>query len=149
MSEQQRQTRDLHQTFIDRKLSLTAGAIERARAGGKIALRDGMTPVELARAIELAAHGLDLKKGDANLLADLERSVRLMVAGALAAAPEAIATAPLKETAMTSALINGRAATLPDDPEALLVDVLRDQLASDRDQARLRRRRLRRVHGSP
>ena len=29
---------------------------------------------------------------------------------------------------MTSALINGRAATLPDDPEALLVDVLRDSL---------------------
>ncbi len=29
---------------------------------------------------------------------------------------------------MTSAIINGRAATLPDDPEALLVDVLRDEL---------------------
>jgi xanthine dehydrogenase YagR molybdenum-binding subunit len=29
---------------------------------------------------------------------------------------------------MTSGLINGRAATLPDDPEALLVDVLRDGL---------------------
>ena len=29
---------------------------------------------------------------------------------------------------MTTALINGRAATLPDDPEALLVDVLRDTL---------------------
>ncbi len=29
---------------------------------------------------------------------------------------------------MTSALINGRTATLPDDPEALLVDVLRDRL---------------------
>jgi xanthine dehydrogenase YagR molybdenum-binding subunit len=29
---------------------------------------------------------------------------------------------------MTSALINGRNATLPDDPEALLVDVLRDHL---------------------
>jgi xanthine dehydrogenase YagR molybdenum-binding subunit len=29
---------------------------------------------------------------------------------------------------MTSALINGRAATLPDDPEALLIDVLRDDL---------------------
>ena len=29
---------------------------------------------------------------------------------------------------MTSALINGREATLPDDPEALLVDVLRDGL---------------------
>ena len=49
---------------------------------------------------------------------------------------------------MTSALINGREATLPDDPDALLVDVLRDGLASDRDQARLRRRRLRRLHGA-
>src|SRR5271170_7325856 len=29
---------------------------------------------------------------------------------------------------MTGVLINGRAATLPDDPEALLVDVLRDRL---------------------
>ena len=29
---------------------------------------------------------------------------------------------------MTSALINGREATLPDDPDALLVDVLRDGL---------------------
>jgi xanthine dehydrogenase YagR molybdenum-binding subunit len=29
---------------------------------------------------------------------------------------------------MTSALINGRSATLPDDPDALLVDVLRDEL---------------------
>ncbi len=94
MSEQQRQTRDLHQTFIDRKLSLTAGAIERARAGGKIALRDGTTPVELARAIELAAHGLELKKGDANAHADLERSVRLMVAGAIEAAPEAVQRRP-------------------------------------------------------
>ena len=29
---------------------------------------------------------------------------------------------------MSTALINGRAAALPDDPEALLVDVLRDTL---------------------
>ena len=29
---------------------------------------------------------------------------------------------------MTGVLINRRAATLPDDPEALLVDVLRDRL---------------------
>ena len=87
-----------------------------------------MTPVELARSVELAAHGLDLKKADASALVDLERSVRLMVAGAIAAAPEVIESTPLKETAMTSALINGREATLPDDPEALLVDVLRDRL---------------------
>jgi AcrR family transcriptional regulator len=90
MSEQQRQTRDLHQTFVDRKLSLTVGAIERARAAGKVALRDGVTPVDLARSVELAAHGLDPKKAQANALVDLERSVRLMVAGATAAAPEMI-----------------------------------------------------------
>ena len=41
LSEQQRQTRDLHQSFLDRKLSLIAGAIERARAAGKVALREG------------------------------------------------------------------------------------------------------------
>jgi AcrR family transcriptional regulator len=94
MSEQQRQTRDLHQTFLDRKFSLIAGAIERAHAAGKVVLRDGVTPAELARSIELAAHGLDLKKGDANALADLERSVRLMVAGAIEAAPEAVQRRP-------------------------------------------------------
>jgi TetR/AcrR family acrAB operon transcriptional repressor len=96
LSEQQRQTRDLHQSFIDRKLSLIAGAIERARAAGKIALRDGMTPVELARSVELAAHGLNLKKAEASVLVDLERSVRLMVAGATAAAPELIERRPLR-----------------------------------------------------
>jgi AcrR family transcriptional regulator len=86
LSEEQRQTRDLHQVFVDHKFSLIVGAIERARAAGKVALRVGTTPVELARSVELAAQGLDLKKADARVLADLERSVRLMVAGAIAAA---------------------------------------------------------------
>jgi AcrR family transcriptional regulator len=88
LSEQQRQTRDLHQGFLDRKLSLIAGAIERASAAGKVVLRKGVTPAGLARSVELAAHGLDLKKADASAFADLDRSLRLMVAGALAAAPE-------------------------------------------------------------
>jgi AcrR family transcriptional regulator len=90
MSEQQRQTRDLHQTFVDRKLSLIVGAIERARAAGKVVLHDGVTAVDLARSVELAAHGVDPKKAEANGLADLERSIRLMVAGAVVAAPETI-----------------------------------------------------------
>jgi AcrR family transcriptional regulator len=87
LSEHKRQTRDLYQSFVEHKLSLVAGAIERACAAGKATLRDGMTPVELARAIELAAHGLDLKTADASLIVDLERSIRLMVAGAIAPAP--------------------------------------------------------------
>ena len=90
MSEQQRQTRDLHQSFVDRKLSLIAGAIERARAAGKVVLCDGVTAVDLARSVELAAHGVDPKKAEANGHVDLERSIRLMVAGAVVAAPETI-----------------------------------------------------------
>jgi len=89
MSEQQRQTRDLYQTFLDRKLSLTQGAIERALATGEVVLREGLTARDLARSIELAALGLDLKTTGAGALADLERSIRLMVGGAVAAAPEA------------------------------------------------------------
>jgi AcrR family transcriptional regulator len=94
LSEQQRQTRDLHQSFLDRKLSLIAGAIERACAAGKVVLRKGVTPAGLARSVELAAHGLDLKRADASAFADLDRSLRLMVAGALAAAPEAAQRRP-------------------------------------------------------
>jgi AcrR family transcriptional regulator len=96
LSEHKLQTRDLYQSFVEHKLSLIAGAIERACAAGKATLRDGMSPVELARSIELAAHGLDLKTVDASLLVDLERSIRLMVAGAIAEAPESIDRRPLR-----------------------------------------------------
>jgi AcrR family transcriptional regulator len=94
LSEHKRQTRDLYQSFVDHKLSLITGAIERACAAGKKTLRDGMTPVELARSVELAARGLDLKTADLSLLGDLERSIRLMVAGALTAEREAIERRP-------------------------------------------------------
>jgi hypothetical protein len=53
-----------------------------------------MAAVELARSVEQAAHGLDLKKAEARVLVDLERSVPLMVAGATAAAPELIERRP-------------------------------------------------------
>ena len=58
LSEQRRQTRDLHQSFVDQKVSMIVGTIERVCAANKLTLRDGMTPIELARCIELAAHGL-------------------------------------------------------------------------------------------
>jgi AcrR family transcriptional regulator len=94
LSEHKRQTQDLYQRFADQKLGLITGAIERARAAGKLALRHGVTPPDLARCIELAAHGLDLKKADPSQLVDLERSIRLLVAGAIAASPEAIERRP-------------------------------------------------------
>lgn len=87
LSEQQRQTRDLYQTFVDHKFGLIVGTIERACAVHKLTLRGRMTPIEMARSIELMAQGFDLKKADATLLLDLERSIRLLVAGALAETP--------------------------------------------------------------
>jgi AcrR family transcriptional regulator len=78
---EQRQTRDLYENFVGQKFNLIVGAIE--RAARKLTLRDGLTPVELARSIELTAHGFDLRKADSSLLVDLERSIRLIVAGAL------------------------------------------------------------------
>ncbi len=93
LSEHQRQTRDLHQSFVDQKVSMIVGTIERVCAANKLMLRDGMAPIELARCIELAAHGLDLAKADASLLV-LERSIRLLVAGALPAAPQLIGVKP-------------------------------------------------------
>jgi hypothetical protein len=52
-------------------------------------LRDGIAPSELARCIELAAHGFDLEKADASQFVDLERSIRLLIAGALSPASSA------------------------------------------------------------
>jgi AcrR family transcriptional regulator len=87
LSEHRRQTRDLHETLIDRKFKLIVETIECACAAGDATLRDGVTPIELARCVELAAHGFDLKSADASLLADLARSIRLLVAGAVAETP--------------------------------------------------------------
>ncbi len=84
LAEHKRQTEDLHQKFVERKLGLILGAVERAQCAGKIALREGLTPLELARSLEMAIHGLDLKTAGPGAFADLERSIRLMVAGATA-----------------------------------------------------------------
>jgi len=87
LSEQQRQTRDLQQSFIEHKMSLLVGTIERVRAAKGLTLRPGMTPVDVARCIQLVTRGFDLQQTDASLLSDLRRTIRLLVAGALPAAP--------------------------------------------------------------
>jgi AcrR family transcriptional regulator len=87
LSEHQRQTQDLYQRFAGEKFGLIVGTIERVCAADKAILRDGVTPTDMARCVELAAHGFDIQKADPNLLADLARCVRLMVAGAIAETP--------------------------------------------------------------
>ena len=89
MSERQRQTGDLHQRFAAEKFGLIVATIERVAAANRLKLKGGLTPIELARSIALAARGLELEKADGNALGDLERSVRLIVAGALAGTPHA------------------------------------------------------------
>ena len=89
MSEHQRQTQDLLQRFAAEKFDLIVGTIERVCAANKLTLTNGLTPAQLGRCIELAAHGLGLKKADKGALGDLERSIRLLVAGAVAETPAA------------------------------------------------------------
>ena len=70
-------------------------------------------------------------------LRDLEIMLRTLVAGAVIGAAEAWRAEAGKEihrpqnwsSQMSSVTINGRPAALPDDPDALLADVLRDDLA--------------------
>lgn len=88
VSEHQRQTQDLLQRFSSEKFGLIVGTIERACAANRLTLTNGLTPGELARCIELASHGLGFQKADAALIGDLERSIRLLVAGAIAETPE-------------------------------------------------------------
>ena len=88
MSEHQRQTRDLHQRFAQQKSDLIAGTIARVTAANGLVLRDGMTPAELARCVELASRGVGLQKADESGLADLERSIRLLIRGAVAETPQ-------------------------------------------------------------
>jgi AcrR family transcriptional regulator len=90
MSEHQRQTGDLYQRFAGEKFSLIVGTIERVAAANKLTLRSGLTPAKLARCIELAARGVGPEKADHGALGDLERSIRLLVAGAVAEKPYAI-----------------------------------------------------------
>ncbi|HEY1783605.1 MAG TPA: helix-turn-helix domain-containing protein [Roseiarcus sp.] len=88
MSEHQRQTRDLHQRSAQQKSDLIAGTIARVTAASGLVLQDGMTPAELARCVELAARGVGFQKADEAGLADLERSIRLLIRGAVAEAPQ-------------------------------------------------------------
>jgi AcrR family transcriptional regulator len=84
LSEHRRQTEDLLQRFVGEKLSLIIGTIERICVANQLTLQNGLTPSDLARCIELASHGFALQKADASLLGDFERSIRLLVAGAIA-----------------------------------------------------------------
>ena len=95
-----------------------------------------MTPRALARLIEMAVHGTksaypSMLPADA-FLKDLEVMLRTLVAGAVVPPMKrACGKIPPQrgEPEMSTMTINGQSRPLPDDADALLVDVIRDQLA--------------------
>jgi AcrR family transcriptional regulator len=86
LSEHQLQTRDLYHSFIEHNADLRAETIDRVCARQGFALQNGMTSRELARCIQLAIRGFNDLRLDAPVLRELDRIVRLLVAGAVAPA---------------------------------------------------------------
>ena len=86
MSEHQLETRDLYQSFVEHNADLRAETIDRVCDRQGLALQDGMTSRDLARCIQTAIRGCNNLRLDTGLLRELDRMVRLLVAGAIAPA---------------------------------------------------------------
>jgi AcrR family transcriptional regulator len=86
LSEHQLQTRDLYQSFIEHNADLRAETIDRVCAKQGLALQHAMTSRELARCIQIAIRGFNDLRLNASVLRELDRMVRLLVAGAVAPA---------------------------------------------------------------
>ena len=144
-SEHLLQARDLYQKYTAAYAELLAATIARVCRKQGLVLNAGMTPRDLARCVEMAVNGTKsaypaMQPADA-FLKDLEIMLRTLIAGAVrpAAKPRAATPKPAKKSPpihrpqtwrsqMSTMTINGKLAPLPDDPDALLVDVVRDAL---------------------
>jgi AcrR family transcriptional regulator len=104
LSERQLQTRDLIQSFMEQNVKLHSATIDRVCRAQGLALRDGLTATDLARAIQIAVSGFDDLNFKISFLDDLQRVVRLIVTGAVT--PAASKKSPKKKT--TSAPRNPR-----------------------------------------
>jgi AcrR family transcriptional regulator len=84
LSEHQLQTRDLYQSFIEHNIGLRVETIDRVCAAQGLVLRQGMRSLDLARCIQIAIRGFSVAQPNVGVLEDLDRMVRLLVAGAVA-----------------------------------------------------------------
>jgi AcrR family transcriptional regulator len=91
LSEHLLQARDLYQQYAALYLAQVAATIERVCRKQHLAMREGMTPRELARCVEMAINGAKSMNPAMqplkSFLADLDTMVRTLVAGAVAPAP--------------------------------------------------------------
>ena len=97
LSARQIQTRDLNQNFLEHSISLHAATIARLCATRGLRLSDGMSPLDLARSIQLAIRGFNDLRLDPGALEDIGRLVRLIVKGAVEARPRARTRKPRRE----------------------------------------------------
>ena len=86
LSEHQLQTRDLYQSFIEHNADLRVETINRVCAKQGLCLQNGMTSRDLARCIQIAIRGFNDLRLNASALGELDRMIRLLVAGAVAPA---------------------------------------------------------------
>jgi AcrR family transcriptional regulator len=103
LSERQSQARDLIQSFIEQNVKLHTATIDRVCRAKGLALRDGMTALDLARAIQIAVSGFDDLRFKISFVDDLRRVVRLIVVGAVVSGKPPSKKSPSKKTAKTSA----------------------------------------------
>ena len=92
LSEHQLQTRDLYQSFIEHNADLRVETINRVCAKHGLCLQNGMTSRDLARCIQIAIRGFNDLRLNASTLAELDRMIRLLVAGAVAPATSQISS---------------------------------------------------------
>ena len=92
LSEHQLQTRDLYQSFIEHNADLRVETINRVCAKQGLCLQNGMTSRDLARCIQIAIRGFNDLRLNASTLGELDRMIRLLVAGAVAPAGSQISS---------------------------------------------------------
>ena len=95
LSEHQHQAGDLNQRSHEQMLALEVATIERLAQTPRLALRDNMSALDLARSIQFVLRGDNELKLDTTALDELTRVVRLIVLGALA--PNKPTSRPVKK----------------------------------------------------
>lgn len=85
LSQRQLQAGDLNQRVHDQLIALEVATIERMRKQQGLALREGMTALDLANSIQFALRGGNEMKVDLAGLDEVKRLVRLIVLGAISA----------------------------------------------------------------
>ena len=95
LSEHQHQAGDLNQRSHEQMLALEVATIERFVKTQRLALRDSMSALDLAKSIQFALRGDNELKLDIITLNELARVVRLIVLGALA--PKNLTPRPVKK----------------------------------------------------